>query len=62
MRFNVLYIESMYRLTERLADDEHGLIFIVEASSSMSRWFQPSKQIPSTRKMSMNDTTHTVCT
>ena len=44
------------------ADDEHGLIFIVETSSSLSWWFQPSKQSPSTRKMSMNDTAHTVCT
>ena len=28
----------------------------------MSRWFQPSKQGPSTRKMSMKDTALTVCT
>ena len=57
-----IFFKSMNWLTEGLADDEHGLIFIDETSSSMSRWFQPSKQSPSTRKMSMNDTAHMVCT
>ena len=45
-----------------LGDQYHGLIFIVETPSSMSRWYQPSKQSPSTRKMSMKDTAYTVCT
>ena len=56
------FFKSMNWLTKGLADDEHGLIFILETSSLMSRWFQPSKQSPSTRKMSMKDTAHTVCT
>ena len=55
-----IFFKSMIWLTERLADDE--LIFIVETSSSLSKWFQPSKQSPSTRKMSTNVTAHTVCT
>ena len=55
------FFKSMTCLTEGLSDDDHGLIFSVDTSSSMSRWFQPSKQSPSMRKMSMNDTTHTVC-
>ena len=56
-----IFFKSMNWLTEGLADDDHGLIFIVETSSSMSRWFQPFKQSPSTQKMSMKDTAHTVC-
>ena len=57
-----IFFNSMNWLTEGLADDEHGLIFIVETSSLISSWFQPSKQSPSTRKMSMKDTAHTLCT
>ena len=51
-----IFFKCMNWLTEGLADDEHGLIFIVETSSSMPRWFQPSKKSPSTRKMSMKRT------
>ena len=57
-----IFLKSMSCLTEGLADYDHELIFIVETSSSMSRWFQPSKQSPSTRNMSMKNPAHTVCT
>ena len=45
-----IFFKSMNSFTEGLADDNHGLIFNVKTSSSMSRWFQPSKKSPSTRK------------
>ena len=57
-----IFFKSMNWLTEGLADDEHGHTFIVETSFSMSRWFQPSKQSPSTRKIAMKVTAYTVCT
>ena len=49
-----IFFKTMNWVTEGLADDEHGLILIVGTSSLkplMSRWFQPSKESPSTRKM-----------